>query len=70
MNGIVAKISESGKTAVVMVKTSPFSMNRTPVYIPNQNYKPKQELQLPQDAKIVDWVGHSTKDGIPLKTLG
>lgn len=69
MNGIVAKISESGKTACIMVQTSPFSMERTPVYIPNNNYKVKDAVAIPEGLKIADWTGRATKDGIPLKTL-
>lgn len=69
MKAIVAKISESGKSACVMVQTSPFSMNRTPVYIPNLDYKKGQILELPANTQIVDWVGRATKDGVALKTV-
>lgn len=69
MKAIVAKISESGKSACVMLRTSEFSMQRTPVYIPNNGYEVKQEIELPNNLKIVDWADRTTKDGVPLKTL-
>ncbi len=69
MKAIVAKISESGKSACVMLQTSEFSMERIPVYIPNKGYQPKQEIAIPDNLRVVDWTGRATKDGIPLKTL-
>ncbi len=69
MKAIVAKISESGKSVCVMLQTSPFSMERIPVYIPNDGYAVKQELTIPDNLKIIDWSDRHTKDGIPLKTL-
>lgn len=69
MTSTVVKISESGKSALIMVQTNPFSMNRTPVYIPNNNYKLQDVVVLPEGVQIVDWEGHATKDGIPLKTV-
>lgn len=69
MVAIVAKISTSGKSACVMLKTSKHSMESIPVYVTNFGYAPKQELEFSDDLKIVDWKDHATKDGIPLKTL-
>lgn len=69
MKAFVAKISESGKSACVMLRTSKFSMELTPVYIPNDNYKVKQEVEIPDDLKVINWGDRTTKEGIPLKTL-
>lgn len=75
MKAIVAKVSESGKSACVMLRTSPFSLELTPVYIPNEDdkgnklYQPKQVIDIPDDLKVINWGDRTTKTGIPLKTL-
>ena len=65
IKGKIVKISESGKTAVLIVRDF---MNSIPVYIPNNKYVIEQEVSF-NDVNIVDWVDHTTKDGIQLKTL-
>lgn len=75
MKAFVAKLSESGKSACVMLRTSPFSLELIPVYIPNQNvktglsYEVGEEIEIPDNLKIVNWGDRTTKNGIPLKTL-
>lgn len=69
MEAIVAKISESKKSACVMLKTSEFSMQSIPVYIPNKGYNKGDKITIPDHLKVVDWEGHATKDGVVLKTL-
>ena len=69
MKAIVAKISESKKSVCVMLQTSPFSMERTPVYIPNHGYVEKQEIDIPDNLKIINWGDRTTTTCIPLKTL-
>ena len=58
------------KMVIVMVRDNEFSAQLIPVYIPNNNYKIDQEISIPLELKIVDWVGHFTKDNIQLKTIG
>ncbi len=78
MKATVAKISESGKSACIMVQTSQFSFERKPAYIPNMGYEPKQELELPDNLVMKPWmtknelgelVERTTKTGIPLMIL-
>lgn len=65
----IAKISTSGKTACGMIRTCEWSMNAQPVYIPNNGYAKGDVIEVPDDVRIIEWVGHATKDGIPLMTL-
>jgi len=69
MKATVAKISESGKSACVMLQDNPFSMDRIPVYIPNNKYTVKQEIEIPDNLFVVTWGDRTTEEGIPLKTL-
>jgi hypothetical protein len=65
IKGKIAKISESGKTAILVVRDF---MNSIPVYVPNDEYEVGQEVVF-NNVSIVDWTDHATKDGIQLKTL-
>ena len=72
------RLTESGKSALILVKANKFQMAWTPVYVPAaavEGMQPEEESTLPDGYSLVPIVDIETgevrtaKDGSPLHTL-
>jgi len=70
--------TESGKSAICMVRTNRFVFNASPVYIPIaavEGIVKDQEFEIPDGYELMPWIDYETKkvrrteEGIPLKVL-